>query len=93
MISFDFPKAVYEQLLGELTGPERDMISKALSRQPYKVVLGDDGPVMMIVGEIGDAIHTNDSESYRPFIAEEFVRDVTRDGESPSGGDTNQSDA
>ena len=51
MISFDFPKAVYEQFLGELTAPERDMISKALSRQPYKIVLGDDGPVMMIVGE------------------------------------------
>jgi hypothetical protein len=47
MISFDFPKVVYQKLLGELTGPERDTISNALSRQPYKIVLGDSGPVMM----------------------------------------------
>jgi len=29
-----------------------------------------------IVGEIGDKVFTNENESYRPFIAEEFVKDV-----------------
>lgn len=76
MITFDFTKAVYELFLAELTDAERERISHALSRQPYKVTLGDEGPVVTVVGEIGDKVYTNENESYRPFIAQEFVKDV-----------------
>jgi hypothetical protein len=76
MLTFDFPKSVYELFLAEVPEPQRAQIAQALSRQPFKITLGDEGPVVTIVGEIGDKVFTNENESYRPFIAEEFVKDV-----------------
>ncbi len=76
MMTFDFPKSVYELFLAEVPEPQRAQIAQALLRQPFKITLGDEGPVVTIVGEIGDKVFTNENESYRPFIAEEFVMDV-----------------
>jgi len=75
MLTFDFPKSVYELFLAEVPEPQRAQITQALSRQPFKITLGDEGPVVTIVGEIGDKVFTNENESYRPFVAEEFVKD------------------
>ena len=75
MLTFDFPKSVYELFLAEVPEPQRAQITQALSRQPFKITLGDEGSVVTIVGEIGDKVFTNENESYRPFVAEEFVKD------------------
>jgi hypothetical protein len=41
---------------------------------------------MTIVGDVGDKTYTNKNESYRPFIAEEFLRQPDpREGKSPPG--------
>jgi hypothetical protein len=49
----------------------------ALARQPYKIGFDlREAPWMTIMGEIGDTTFTNEDESYRPFIAETFVRDI-----------------
>jgi hypothetical protein len=67
---------VYEQFLKELSDEQREEVRKALSRQPYKMIFEPEKePLMMIVGEIGDNIYTNNNESYRPFIADEFVNE------------------
>jgi len=48
MLTFDFPKSVYELFLAEVPEPQRAQITQALSRQPFKITLGDEGPVVTI---------------------------------------------
>lgn len=68
MLTFDFPKSVYERFIYEVPERQRARITDALSRQPFKITLGDEGPVVTVVGEIGDKVFTNENESYRPFV-------------------------
>ena len=47
---------------------------KMKDEQPYTFLFAPpDTLTMMIVGDLGDKTYTNENESYRPFIAEEFV--------------------
>jgi hypothetical protein len=74
MLSFDFTSDVYTKFLAQLHPAVREAVSSALSRQPYQFAFAPEArPTMMIVGHVGDKSFTNDEESYRPFIAEDFV--------------------
>lgn len=70
MLTFDFPKLVYERFLAAVHGPQRSQIPHALSRQPFEIALGDEGPVVTIVGEIGDRCLRMRTRATGRFIAE-----------------------
>lgn len=73
MLTFDFDDAVYENLLIALPENLREEVRGRLCRQPYRVhIEGPGAPLLMVIAEPGDTIHTNEDESYCPFIAQEF---------------------
>ena len=74
IVSFDFDSAVYAQML-EKIGPESaGRIRTALSQQPFSLPLPEGEEIDIgVVGEIGDQTYTNENESYRPFIAKDFI--------------------
>lgn len=79
--TFDFDADGYKMFLAALSDELRDTVSIALSRQPYRVWFKPSDEVWMtIMGEIGKKTFTNENESYRPFIAEAFIRDARPEG-------------
>ncbi|MGE4057009.1 MAG: hypothetical protein AB7F99_19640 [Vicinamibacterales bacterium] len=87
MLTFDFSPDVYAAFLEALNDDERERVRQALSRQPYQIAFKEgEEPIMTIVGDLGDKTYTNKNESYRPFLAEEFVRqpDPPREVGSPA---------
>lgn len=76
MVTFDFGPELYPRFLEELSPDMDERVRAALTRQPFEFIFPlEDRPTMTIVGEIGDRTYTNKNESYRPFIAEEFVKE------------------
>lgn len=77
IVTFDFGPEQYKLFLDELDDGLRDKVREALSQQPYTFLfLPPDIAVMSIVGDLGDKTYTNENESYRPFIADEFARET-----------------
>jgi hypothetical protein len=73
MLTFDMSAAAYQSLLAVLPVDFRERLKTALTRQPYQIWFKDDRvPLLVVAAEPGDAVRTNDDESYCPFIAEEF---------------------
>jgi len=76
MLTFDFGVDVYAKFLAQLASDLSERVRAALSRQPYQFIFApEEEPKMMIVGEIGNTTYSNKNESYRPFIAENFVKE------------------
>ena len=74
MVTFEFGDVVYQSLLAALPQPYRDAIEAGLKRQPYKVLINEvSPPLVMAAAELGDVVHSNPNESYCPFIAERFL--------------------
>ena len=75
MITFDFPPALYDNLLESLSEDIAARMRTALARQPFHFIFepGTSAPVS-VVAALGDHTHTNRNESYRPFVATEFFR-------------------
>lgn len=73
--TFDFGPNVLPKFIAELPPEYLERVRAALSRQPYKIMLLQDSPVMTFVGDIGAKTITNRNEPYQPFIAEEFIRE------------------
>lgn len=88
MLTFDFGPEVYSAFLDALSGDASERVRNAVSRQPYQFAFREgEEPMMTIVGDLGDKTYTNNNESYRPFIAEEFLRQPNPDSEEePSAG-------
>ena len=76
MVTFDFGPAEYLNFLAVISPDYAEQIRTALSRQPYifKCEPLEEAPDMAIAGFIGDMMHTNENESYIPFIARKFIR-------------------
>jgi hypothetical protein len=76
MLTLDFGSEGYAKFLAALPTDLRERVRVALTRQPYQVALEDsEAPLITVVADPGDKVHTNANESYCPFIAEEFVRE------------------
>src|ERR1035438_698446 len=74
MATFDFGPEPYKLFLDQLDEGIRAKVRDSMTRQPYKFAfLPPDIPVMTIVADLGDKTFTNPNESYRPFIADEFI--------------------
>lgn len=72
--TFDFAPEVYHQLLSVLTDERSDEVRDALSHQPYYFGVADGWIFELgVVAEVGDEVHTNENESYCPFIASKFI--------------------
>jgi len=83
--TFDFGVNELPKFIAELASDLQEGVRAALSRQPYQCAFPpSDAPVMTIVGEIGDKTHTNRNESFRPFVAEEFVREPVPENPPPA---------
>jgi hypothetical protein len=77
MATFDFTPEHYPKFLEQLDPLLREKVREALSQQPYNFIfLPPDVAAMTIVADIGDKTYTNQNESYRPFIANEFHRET-----------------
>jgi hypothetical protein len=77
LATFDFGSEQYKLFLEQLDPDLREKVRTALTQQPYRFFfLPPDVAVMTIVGDLGDKTYTNNNENYRPFIAEEFVREA-----------------
>lgn len=73
MLTFDCTVTVYSMFLSTLPPPLQEAVRLGLTRQPYQVFLREhESPLLTVVGEPGDTVHTNENESYCPFMAEEF---------------------
>jgi hypothetical protein len=76
MATFDFGPVEFPKFIAELPPDYQEQVRSALTRQPYQVAFHpEDSPVMTIVGDLGDKTITNTNESYRPFVAEAFIRE------------------
>ncbi len=74
MLSFDFSFAVFEQLLSELSPERAEGVKTSLTRQPYYIHFPEeDSFTIGVLAEIGNAVHTNEDESYCPFMASRFI--------------------
>jgi hypothetical protein len=83
--TFDFGPHALPKFIAELDSDLQEGVRTVLSRQPYQYAFSQSHPpVMTIVGEIGDATHTNRNESYRPFVAEDFVREPMPENPPPA---------
>ena len=77
MATFDFGPEPYKLFLTQLDEEIREKVREAMTRQPYRFAfLPPDIAVMTIVADLGDKTFTNQDESYRPFIADEFIRET-----------------
>jgi len=75
MITFDFTPKEYESFLAALPENLVPNVRTRLSRQPYQVIFDPhSNPSIGVVAQLGPTTHSNPNESYRPFIASEFVR-------------------
>ncbi len=76
MVTFDFGPDEYSNFLPEISPDYAEQIRIALSRQPYIFTFEppEAAPDMAIAGSIGDTIHTDENESYVPFIAQKSIR-------------------
>jgi len=74
MLTFDCDPAVYAMFLSALPLKLREGVRLGLTRQPYRLFLPEaETPLVTVVADPGDTVHTNENESYCPFIAQEFV--------------------
>ena len=76
MITFDINPEQYAKFLDTLEQTARELISSALTRQPYSIHLKAEElqelPCIAVVANVGDRVFTNNNESYCPFEIEEF---------------------
>jgi len=74
MLTFDFDSTTYQKLLLELPDDLRERVRRALSHQPYSILLQEgEAPPLTVAADPGDVVHKNETESYCPFIAWEFA--------------------
>jgi Type I restriction enzyme R protein N terminus (HSDR_N) len=74
MATFDFAAEPYKLFLEQLDEGVREKVRESMTRQPYRFAfLPPNVAVMTIVADLGDKTFTNPNESYRPFIANEFI--------------------
>ncbi len=74
MVTFDFAAEMLPALVESFRPELREPVRNALSRQPFQLRLSrDQNPNLMIAASIGDKTYTNENESYRPFVVEEFL--------------------
>jgi hypothetical protein len=75
MVTFDFGPDEYLEFLAKVSPDHAPEIRTALSRQPYRLTFKspEEAPDLAIAGVIGDVMHTNENESYVPFIARKFI--------------------
>jgi hypothetical protein len=74
MASFDFSADLYQSFLDQLDPELSKQVKDALFCQPYTVHFHRaTSPEVTIAAELGDQIHTNKNESYRPFVVEQFI--------------------
>jgi len=74
VVSLDVAARLYPKLLEKLETPYKEQVETGLKQQPYHVNFSPiASPYLVIAGEIGDHVHTNDNESYLPFKAEHFI--------------------
>lgn len=80
MATFDLSPDELPKFIAELPPDYQEQVRAALTRQPYRIAFHpEDSPAMTIVGDIGEKTITNPNESYRPFIAEEFIREPSQE--------------
>jgi len=71
-LSFDFDERRYQQLLGTVSPEMSTRIRDSLRKQPFKIALDYDAPVLNVQARLEDKIHSNDNEDYRPLVVEMF---------------------
>jgi hypothetical protein len=75
-VTFDFGPETYQKFLDQLDEDLRARVRTALSRQPYRFLFqAPDIAIMTAVADLGETTITNENESYRPFIADDFIRE------------------
>ena len=86
LASIDFEQDKYESFLAALPESLREPVKIGLTRQPYKLHFQRaNAPFMTIAATIGDTIHTNENESFCPFVAERFIGEYVTADESGEG--------
>jgi hypothetical protein len=74
ILTLDFPRGVYNQLLTVLTPTMAEEVATAVSMQPFIFDVPRDSAFFLgAVAELGDTVHSNEDESYCPFIASRFI--------------------
>lgn len=74
MATFDFTPGIFQQLLSVLSVSSADCIRTSIQQQPF-IYRVEEGHIFDIgvVAELGDTVHSNENESYCPFVAHEFI--------------------
>lgn len=74
MATFDFSVSVYNNFLSQLTQETATLIQSALRQQPFHYNVPHHKRFTIgLAAEIGDTVHTNENESYCPFVASQFI--------------------
>jgi len=75
MMSFDFGEKEYQEFLTKIDSASAEQIRDALSQQPFTIGFKSSvcSPHVGIAARLGDDVYTNEDESYRPFIAVNFI--------------------
>ena len=74
MATFDFGPDVMQQLLSVLSASSAESIRESIQRQPF-VYYVEEGRIFDIgvSARLGDNVHSNENESYCPFVALQFI--------------------
>lgn len=74
MATFDFGPEVMRQLYSVLSLSTAESVRAAIQRQPF-IYHVEEGTVfdIAVAAKLGDQVHTNENESYCPFVATQFI--------------------
>lgn len=71
-ISFDFDEERYRELLSETPNGISQIIENGLKKQPFKVFLGEQAPVLCVEAILSDTVQLSEKEDFCPLIVKKF---------------------